>query len=231
MPVSKSKWTWIVIFQKLCLRQGKRAAEVQNHIQHMMVSNHFGSFLGFLCQSVPCLSKGRTSWTTYFHLLSIDYKEAFPVFSIPLTKMSSCSAGDRWQQSLSPEEFLSCTAAKWRSALTLAKLYVLGTAHRSDTSFQRSAHLIELRLCFLTAGHLLREHHTDLSEGKIVAFTIVTLQDAIGEVGSAVWAWKCRTDILSAEVGAWGCGVLVQNPGSCIRPSFNLRAGKTSSKA
>lgn len=188
MPVAKSEWIWTVIFQKLCLLQRKQAAEVQNHIQHMMVSNHFGSFFGFLCRSVPFLSKGRTSWTMCFHLLSIDYRETFPLFLTPLTKMSSCAAGDRWQQSLSPGEFLSCTAAKW-SALALAKQYILGTAHRSDASNQRCAHLIELKLCFLTAGHLLRESHTGLPGGKIVALGCHR-RGRFCSVDLKVWDWN-----------------------------------------
>lgn len=62
--------------------------------------------------------------------------------------------------------------------------------------------LMELKLCFLTASHLLRESHADLSGGINVIFTVLTPQDAADRIGSAVWMWKCGIEILGADVGA-----------------------------
>lgn len=59
-----------------------------------------------------------------------------------------------------------------------------------------SVHLMELKLYFLTASHLLRESHNNLSGGKNVIFTVVTPQDATDSIGSAVWTWKCAIEIL-----------------------------------
>lgn len=182
-----------------------RASEPHAIWGTMVAPDHSEYFLGFLCQS-PAYQKA--SWTTYFYLMPIDYEESLPLFPAPLTKMSRCaSAGDKWQQSVAAAEFVSWLAAIWRSPLALAKQYILDTAHRSDASSRRGVLpflcvWLNWNSTFFTAGHLLRESHTDLSGGKSVTFTIVTLQDALGRVGSAVWTWKCGTEILRADVGA-----------------------------
>lgn len=155
-----------------------------------------------------CVSVLPITYQKAGHVMSIDYKEALPLFPAPLTKILRCaSAGDKWQQLLTPEEFLSWMAAMWRSLLTLAKQYVLDMAHSSDASSRRgvvpSLYVwLKWNSTFLLLVTCWERAILTCQDKKNVTFTIVTLQDAIGRVGSAVWTWKCGTETLRADVGA-----------------------------
>lgn len=162
----------------------------------MLASNDSGYFLGFLCH---CSTYQKAPWTMCFSLMSIDYEEALPLFPTSLTTMSRCaSAGDKWQQWFTPEKFLSWMAAMWRSPLALAKQYVLDMAHRSDASSRRGVLCVSdwtVKLYFLSASHMLRESHTDLSGGKKCYFyyssdsLVCYRQRRFCSVGLEVWDW------------------------------------------
>lgn len=66
----------------------------------------------WLFLSVSYLQKGKASWAMCFHLMSVDYKKALPLFPTPLVKMSLRASARRQMAAVLPEEFLSWNVQK-----------------------------------------------------------------------------------------------------------------------
>lgn len=177
-----------------CFRRNKMQSFRTSYstCQHQTIQ---GIFLAFL--SVSYLQEGKASWPMCFHLMSVDYKKALPLFLTPLAKMSlPASAGDKWQQSyLSlnvPANLLNTTFLIWHIGQVLApeeKYVHLCASDGTETL---------LSYCQSPAE---REPHWPVRRKKCY-FYLVAPQDATDRIGSAVWTWKCAIKILWADVGA-----------------------------